>query len=542
MIKRTLQVLCMLAVLLISNTFLFAACFERTGKILEQPDKSQVPVVVNGDEFYGTVETPDGHTLIEDEKGWICYAKLNATKTALMSTGIIYSNKRTLFTYLRTRLLAKHIQVSEELQDRVRCKNYVSSRASRRSFRALPDSGALMERQKTSPKDIVALTLLVDFPDVKSATTKTSVDTFLNGASNSVRAYFRDVSGGKVDYTNIVLGYYTAKFKKAYYTDSCIAFGTRARELVTEALTYWKAQGFDFAVLSPVQAGGAVVNVLYAGGMGAYSAGLWPHQSQLLSLFYSNGTYIRKYQISDLGSAPSIQTFCHESGHLLFNWPDLYDVTNKSRGVGSHCLMGRCINDEANPVTPCLWLRWMEGWARVINVSGISGSMPVVLKVNSLTGIVYKNVRNMGEFWLLEARRRVGRNQNLPSEGLYIWHVDACSGSNDRPQGTCNEHYTVALMQADGRLDLEHNKNSGDSTDAFQKNTNSIFSGATQPAAFWWCSGEAPIMVSDIGDISSEISFNITLNAGQTTPTTYVIDPVKVNSREIGVINPQNVR
>ena len=45
-----------------------------------------------------------------------------------------------------------------------------------------------------------------------------------------------DVSDGKLTYTNVVTAYYTAAHNRAYYTDPAIPYGTRARELIVEAL------------------------------------------------------------------------------------------------------------------------------------------------------------------------------------------------------------------------------------------------------------------------------------------------------------------
>ncbi len=33
-----------------------------------------------------------------------------------------------------------------------------------------------------------------------------------------------------------------------------------------------------------------------------------------------------------------LRTFCHESGHMLMGWPDLYDYEYDSKGSGAYCL------------------------------------------------------------------------------------------------------------------------------------------------------------------------------------------------------------
>ena len=53
------------------------------------------------------------------------------------------------------------------------------------------------------------------------------------------------------------------------------------------------------------------------------------------------------------------------------------------------------------------------------------------------------------EYFLLENRQKT-RDAALPGHGLAIWHIDDTQSSNDNPLA-----YKVALVQADGRRDLE---------------------------------------------------------------------------------------
>ena len=68
-----------------------AAYFENEPMTFKQPDGTEVPVRVWGDEFYQHVETPDGYTLVRNrETGWICYAELQADGMALIPTEQVY--------------------------------------------------------------------------------------------------------------------------------------------------------------------------------------------------------------------------------------------------------------------------------------------------------------------------------------------------------------------------------------------------------------------------------------------------------------------
>ena len=80
-------------------------------------------------------------------------------------------------------------------------------------------------------------------------------------------------------YTNTVTAYYTAAHNRSYYTDPTISYGTRARQLIKEALDHLVAQGFNFSGLTS-DSGGYIyaLNVFYAGPrVNNWSKGLWPH-------------------------------------------------------------------------------------------------------------------------------------------------------------------------------------------------------------------------------------------------------------------------
>ena len=52
----------------------------------------------------------------------------------------------------------------------------------------------------------------------------------------------------------------------------------------------------------------------------------------------------RDYQITNIGTELTLGTFCHENGHMVCDYPDLYDYGYESSGVGAYCLMcaGQC--------------------------------------------------------------------------------------------------------------------------------------------------------------------------------------------------------
>jgi immune inhibitor A len=63
---------------------------------------------------------------------------------------------------------------------------------------------------------------------------------------------------------------------------------------------------------------------------------------------------------------------------------------------------------------------------------------------------------------LIENRQRTGRDAKLPGSGLAVWHIDETQSDNTNPLA-----YKVALIQADGKRDLEFNRNQGEAGDLF---------------------------------------------------------------------------
>ena len=112
-------------------------------------------------------------------------------------------------------------------------------------------------------------------------------------------------------------------------------------------------------------------NVFYAGGNGGvWNYGLWPHSWSLANVgpqdLSPGGKKVWEYQISNIGSNLELGTFCHESGHLLCGFPDIYDydsgVGASSGGAGRFCLMNSG-GHGGNPVQICAYLKRAAGWA-----------------------------------------------------------------------------------------------------------------------------------------------------------------------------------
>jgi M6 family metalloprotease-like protein len=488
-----------------------------TGKTFtfRNPDGSALEVRGWGDQHYAVFETLDGYTVVKGPGGSYEYAELSGDGRALRPTGARAGDvdPRTLGLprHARIRRSAAKEQAITARSNAVprrwevrRAEKKALARRRARGRVAAPPPGQTVG-------NYVGLCLLVEFPDVPGTIAQPEVDAYCNqlgyagyGNNGSVRDYFHDVSGGRLTYTNVVTAYYTAAHPRAHYTDPAIPYGTRARELIVEALDDLVAKGFDFGPLSS-DGGGYVyaLNVFYAGAVSNnWSEGLWPHSWALASPYVAApGKKLNDYQITDLGAELSLGTFCHENGHMICDFPDLYDYGYESNGAGSYCLMAFGGSDK-NPVQVGPYLKAEAGWARSLTpiVPGVTAT------IQAGANDLYVHARNDTEYFILENRQRTGRDASLPDEGLAIWHVDEL-GSNNNEQMTAASHYECAIEQADGRCDIERRANYGDLEDLFGAPDAVRFAHDTVPNSHWWDGSPSGLTIDRVSAPAPTMTF-----------------------------------
>lgn len=411
--------------------------------------------------------------------------------------------------------------------------------AKRRAVEMAAEGVAAFAPSRQTVGDFVGLCLLIDFPDERETISRQEVDNFCNqrgyvgfGNNGSVYDYFFDISGGKLRYTNLVTPYYTARHPKSYYTDPSLSWQThgpvRAQELIREALDYFMAQGFDgFDNLTvDEQQNVYAVNTFYAGSRtNQWSEGLWPHQSSLSTAYsFGNGTQARDYQITDIGSELSLGTFCHENGHMLCDFPDLYayyDLAGnriKKSGIGAFCLM--CGGGNANPKNPTHvnpYLKLKAGWLgslrtlnwelqQLANAGNPQAELPLMAEAGKNQFFLFnKGELGATEYFLIENRNQVARDADLPGSGLAIWHIDEL-GDNTGRFGT-GTNIECALVQADGRFELENTNSQGDTTDLFASGVKDHFGGANDPSARWWDGAIAGLQIKSISAPGATMRF-----------------------------------
>ena len=477
---------------------------------VNQPDGQPVAVRVWGDEFYRVVESLDGYTVVPDPKtGMICYATLSPDGADLVSTGVRVGAPE------RDKLgLDRHIRIRSDAASAKIATARARLGSPQRTTQAR--NGSPVVQAVAIPQGaITGILLLVDFADEPATIARGDIDDFCNqvnfnrfGNNGSVRDYYLDVSDGRLTYRHWVSpAYYRAQNNKAFYDDSNTAtFPDRARGLVMEALNDLDNQGFNFADFDTDEDGTVdAVTCLYAGTVTSpWMAGLWPHRAGIT--FNADGVSVTSYALCDIRNGPTLRTFCHESGHLLCDWPDLYDYGHESQGVGNFCLMAGG-GSNTNPVEPCAYLKYKAGWCntRVLTFSQTNLTVPA----GTNTIFKYNHPSKFNEYYLIENRQQAARDAALPDSGLAIWHIDT-RGSNDNEQMTADTHYLVTLVQADNRWDLETNQNAGDTTDLWSAPNHTACTPTSAPNTNWWAGDTSCLSVNSISASGTNMTFSFT--------------------------------
>jgi M6 family metalloprotease-like protein len=491
-----------------------AAPYHGALMLFEQPDHTKVHVRIWGDEFYQRVESLDGYPLIRNKEGWICYALRSADHSEWQSTRVIYNelsieqakvqfnNKK---IHHKFPSLEKSIDLSKE-----------SIRKKREEVQRLPRFKTRMTREQISPaamarvkakREVKGIVILIDFSDSQALTTPADVERFFNEPgyrdftnNGSVRDYFLDISAGKFDYTNDVIGYYRANNPKSYY-DVPGLFG-KVDELIEEALQ-WADENYDFSQLTREENTVQAINFIYAGSPSfGWTQGLWPHMGG--HSFFADGVELRPYNLTSLETVTYLAVVCHENGHMLFHWPDLYDYDGDSGGVGNFCLMAN-MGDSFNPVPPNAYFRSIEGWENVISLNDTTGTFSTISN-SAQTTYHYTNPSKPYELFVIESRVQKGRSASVPDEGLMIWHIDQF-GSNSNQQMRDTLHYAVSIEQADGKFDLEKGTSAGSHEDLFDSQNKAGFHDKSLPDARWWSGAPSHLFIHSISSVADTMTF-----------------------------------
>jgi immune inhibitor A len=316
--------------------------------------------------------------------------------------------------------------------------------------------------------------VLVDFPDrPMNETTQHFEDLFFSTGvipSGSVAEYYREVTGGLVDLVGEVVGPFRLQRRLSWYANGNFGIGKpsgtpRAQHMARDAATAADPT-VNFRPYDNDGNGFVDAFIVVHAGAGGEATGdpgdIWSHKWTLSAPLSTDQTRIFAYLT--IPEDARIGVSAHELGHLLFGFPDLYDIDDSSEGVGNWCLMGGGSWNGGGdvPAHPSAWCKLQQGWASEVAVTTPGTVTFTDVKSSRAVHRLWRDGQRGKEYFLVENRQRTGFDRLLPGAGLLVWHVD-----DNQPDNSNENRYLVGLVQADGKRDLERGRNRGDAGDAY---------------------------------------------------------------------------
>jgi immune inhibitor A len=360
-------------------------------------------------------------------------------------------------------------------------------------------------RRRSLDENLNILAILVQFSDHRSRTDSSFFDRLLfSDSTGTLRHFYSEVSYGTLTLVTVnlpsSLGWSMMPETYSYYVAGNNGFGaypTNAQRLAEDAV--WAADPFvDFSQYDNNGDGQVDGLFIIHSGPGAEMTGnsndIWSHMWSMAEPPFVDGVTAAIYSMEpeywrNAGDM-TCGVYAHEMGHSMFGLPDLYDYDYDSNGLGDWTLMasgswnGR---NGASPAHPDGWCMTAMGLVTPINITANRAGVSIP-SVN-LSPTIYRVWTNGDlnqEYFLVENRRRLGYDSEIPGEGLLIYHVDEAQQGNDNqwypPDHMGSGHYEVALEQADGNWELEQEVNAGDGSDPYPGfASNFTFSNSTTP-------------------------------------------------------------
>ena len=355
---------------------------------------------------------------------------------------------------------------------------------------------------------IYSLTLLVDFPDKAAPVTLGEVEDWLNkegfnrdGCNGSVRDYYLDVSNGQLDLTNEVFGWYRAKHPKSWYEG--LNGYTGSDSLMKEVFEYFDPQ-VDFSRYDNDKDGTTeAINIVYAGAGETWGQGLWPHSGW--SSERRDGVKLTHHQMTDMPGKFTLYVFVHESGHMIFGWPDLY-------WYGDYCTMGNRPGD-INPVAINDFFRADQGWIPFVDITSDDVDNITSLEVTKPNEVCYryKNpARPDKEGLVWSYVRNTGRDKVLAGSGLLMQHYDFSIQGN-----TASDKLELRIVHANSAGKSSDNvadqwpSPGSDAKAFFKSGTYPEFSDDKYPAIRWYNGSKTGLKLTDIGTPGETLTFCI---------------------------------
>jgi len=496
-----------------------------------QPDGSKITMRVRGSASFHWLEDKDGYTVVQQDKTYV-YAQPGDDGRLVPSRWVV----------------GKHDPVAAGL-----VKHTLPSREVRESSAAAASSPVPGTEDVPSPVpargDVKNIVILLRFANhtERQLPSDSDFNTIFNAPggsptlapSGSVRDVYLQNSYGAMRLNSTVFAWVTLPQPESYYADGQRSLSYRVQEAIIDGLNLADPL-VDFAQFDGDRDGFVDAITFIHSGYGAewggtdedgtdYTNRIWSHRWAIPTWTSAEGVRVSDYHISPAlwgtwGNQPGhIGVICHETGHF-FGLPDLYDGDG-GEGIGSWCMMANSWGFSGNQFNPPHFSAWSKiflGWLTPTRITG-PGTYTLPQAESSPSVFRIEQGFPSGEYLLIENRQPSGFDRDIPQGGLAVWHIDENKWGNTeegypgQPDWPANgRHYRVALLQADGRFDLERGWGRGDGGDLYHAGAAHEISATTTPNTDAYQNGNLIPTLNRIYNISA---------AGPTMTFSYGVTP-----------------
>ena len=260
-------------------------------------------------------------------------------------------------------------------------------------------------------------------------------------STGSVTEYYSNVSGANISITGNVEGPFKLPNDLAYYANEGSGIKGKAlnvpniQTMADHTVDALVAEGLDITPFDNHGRASGYIDALIIvhAGRGAEQTGstsdLWSCKWVLPAERVIGQTKV--YPFLTIPEDAKLGVCAHELGHLLFGWPDLYDIHYNNDGIGKWCLMsgGSWGGNGLTPAHPSAWCKYDQEWVNTVDGQADSTVYLNDVKANTSNtinanrfGSIYKLKPNGSEstkeYFLLENRTMSGFDSSLPGEGL----------------------------------------------------------------------------------------------------------------------------